>query len=226
MTLKLPAILRENLGRKAQYVRDAGKIPAVIYGHKVENQNLELNYVEFEKVLEQAGESTILDVVVGDKAPLKALISEVQYEPVSGRIRHVDLHQINMKEKINANVEIKFIGESRVVKEDGGTVMHNISEVEIRCMPSDLFHEIIVDVADLKEFDDVITIADLKIPANVEIIDHEPDAVVAIAMKPKVEVEEVVAEVAPVEGAEGAVPVAGVEGALAPTNEKKAPEKK
>ena len=225
MTLKLPAILRENLGRKAQYVRDAGKIPAVIYGHKVENQNLELNYVEFEKILEKAGESTILDVVVGDKAPLKALISEVQYEPVSGRIRHVDLHQINMKEKINANVEIKFIGESRVVKEDGGTVMHNISEVEIRCMPSDLIHEIVVDVADLKEFDDVITIADLKIPANVEIIDHEADEVVAIAMKPKVEVEEVVAEVAPIEGAEGAAPVAGAEGA-APTGEKKAPEKK
>lgn len=224
MTLKLSANVRENLGRKAAYVREAGKIPAVIYGHKTENQNLELNYVEFEKILEKAGESTILDIVVADKEPLKALISEVQYEPVSGRIRHVDLHQINMKEKINANIEIKFIGESRIVKEDGGIVMHSISEVEVRCLPGELIHEIIVDVSALKEFDDVITIADLKLPATIEILDHEPTDVVAIAAKPRVEVEET-APVVAVEGAEAVTAEGAVAGA-SPAGEKKAPEKK
>lgn len=227
MTLKLSANLRENLGRKAAYVREAGKIPAVIYGHKTENQNLELNYVEFEKVLEKAGESTILDVVVGDKSPLKALISDVQYAPVSGRINHVDLHQINMNEKINAKVRIEFIGESRIVKEDGGIVMHNIQEVEIRCMPADLVHEIVVDVSSLNAFDDVITVADLKVPEAIEILHHAPEDVVAIAAKPKVEVEEPVVA-APVEGAEGAPAAEGAEGApaAAPAGEKKPQEKK
>jgi len=224
MTLKLSANLRENLGKKAAYVREAGKIPAVIYGHKTENKNLELNYVEFEKVLEKAGESTILDVVVGDKAPLKALISEVQYAPVSGRISHVDLHEINMNEKINANIELEFVGESRIVKEDGGIVMHNIHEIEVRCMPADLVHQIVVDVSSLDNFDDVITIADLKIPAGIEVIDHEPEDVVAIAAKAKVEVEEPVA-VAPIEGEAAAAEGATAEGA-APAAEKKAPEKK
>jgi len=222
MTFKLSAKLRENLGKKADYVRLAGKIPAVIYGHRTENMNLELNYVEFEKLLDKAGESTIIDVAVDDKEPLKALISEVQHEPVSGRISHVDLHQINMKEKINTNVEIKFVGESKIVKEDGGIVMHNISEVEIRCMPADLLHEIVVDVSSLENFDDVITIADLKLPDSIEIVNHELADVVAIAARPKVEVEEV-APVAPVEGevgAEGAaVPAEGAEGA--PAAEKK-----
>ncbi len=224
MTLKLSANLRENLGKKAAYVRQGGKIPAVIYGHKTANQNLELNYVEFEKVLAAAGESTILDIIVDDKAPLKALISEVQHEPVSGRIRHVDLHQINMNEKINANVEIKFIGEARIVKEDGGIVMHNINEIEIRCMPADLIHEITVDVSILKDFDDVITIADLQLPSNIEIIDHEPADVVAIAAKPKVEAVEVPVAVA-VEGEAGAVAEgSGTPGAAA--TDKKAVEKK
>lgn len=218
MTLKLTANLRENLGKKAAYVRQAGKIPAVIYGHKVDNQNLELNYVEFEKILAKAGESTILDVAIGDQAPLKALISDVQYEPVGGRISHVDLHQINMKEKITATVEIKFTGESRVVKEDGGMVIHNIAEVEIRCMPADLVHEITVDVSKLNSFGDVITIADLNLPKTIEILHHLPEDVVAIAAEPKAEVVE---EVAPAAPAEGEVPAEGEGAPAAPAEEKK-----
>ncbi|MFA5020717.1 MAG: 50S ribosomal protein L25 [Patescibacteria group bacterium] len=213
MTLKLTANLRQALGKQAANLRQAGKIPAVLYGHKIDNLNLELNYIEFEKTMELAGESTILDVVVDGREPLKALISEVQYAPVSGRISHVDLHQINMKEKINANVEIKFVGESRIVKEDGGLVIHNFSELEIRCMPTDLIHEIIVDVSVLKNFDDIITVADLKLPAALEIIGHEPEDVIAIAVKPKAEVEEAPV-VAAVEGdAAAGAPVAGAEGA-------------
>jgi len=201
MTIKLNANLRTNLGRKAKYVREAGKIPAVVYGHKTENANLELNYVEFVKILEEAGESTILDVSVDGKEPLKALISDVQYSPVSGRISHVDLHQVNMKEKINAHVEIKFVGESRVVKEESGMIMHNISEVEIRCLPSDLIHEIIVDVSSLNNFDDTITLAGLNLPSNIEILDHEDEDIVAIAVEPKAQVEEAPAvEAVPAEG--------------------------
>jgi len=224
MTLKLAANLRQNLGRHAIKVRQAGKIPAVLYGHKIDNLNLELDYVEFEKTLERTGESTILDIVVDGQEPLKALVSEVQYAPVSGRISHVDLHQINMKEKINANVEIKFSGESRVVKEDGGLVIHNFSELEIRCMPADLIHEIVVDVSALKNFEDVITVADLKLPDILEVIDHEPEDVVAIAVKPKAEAEEApVAAAAEGDAAAGA-PVAGAEGAK-PEGEKIAEKK-
>lgn len=201
MTLKLTANLRTKLGHQAVAVRDAGKIPAVVYGHKIENSNLELNYVEFVKILEQAGESTILDVTVDSKEPIKALISAVQYSPVSGRVSHVDLHQVNMKEKINAHVEIKFVGESKVVKEDGGMIIHSISEVEIRCLPGDLIHEITVDTAVLKEFDQTITIADLKLPASIEILHHDSHDVVAIAVEPKAQVEEVPVVTAPVAGA-------------------------
>lgn len=214
MTLKLSANLRQDLGKKSTHVREAGKIPAVVYGHKINNLNLELNYVEFEKVLSAAGESTIIDVAVGNQEPLKAIISEVQYEPAKGRILHVDLHQINMKEKINANVPIKFVGESRAVKEEDGVLVHNISEVEIRCLPADLLHEIIVDVSKLNSFDDTIEIKDLNIPASVEILHHQPEDVVALAAKHREEKIEEPVVVAPVEGeapVEGAVVTEGVE---------------
>ena len=201
MTLKLNASLRSKLGKKVAEVRQAGKIPAVVYGHKTENLNLEFNYVDFEKILKEAGESTIIDLNVDGKEPIKTLISEVQIEPTKGRIIHADLHQINMKEKIYAHVPIKFVGESKVVKEDGGVLVHNISEVEIHCLPTDLIHEIEVDVSMLNSFDDSIAIKDLKVPAKVDIVHHEPEDVVVLVARPKAEKIEEVAPVAPVEGA-------------------------
>lgn len=199
MTLKLNAVIRTRLGKKSDEVRAEGKIPAVVYGHNTENINLEMNAIEFEKALKEAGESTIIDLAIDGKEPIKTIISEVQYEPVRGRITHADLRQVNMKEKLHANVPVEFIGESKAVKEEGGIIVHNISEVEIKCLPTDLIHEIKVDISKLATLDDVITVADLKVPATVEILHHELEDVVAMVTRVKEEKEEPVV-VAPVEG--------------------------
>lgn len=199
MTLKLEAKTRKDLGKKAELLRQSGKIPAVIYGHGKENQNLEVDYIKFEKVLNEAGESTLVDVSIDGGASVKTIIADVQREPVKSRIIHADLHQVNMKEKINANVQVEFTGESKAVKEDGAILIHNISEIEINCLPGDLMSEIIVDISSLNEVGDVITINDLKIPAGVEILHHEPEDVVALVATPKEEKEEAPV-VAPTEG--------------------------
>jgi len=212
MTLKLNASIRSTVGKKLAELRQAGKIPAVVYGHKTENLNLEFNYTEFEKAFKSAGESTIIELVLEGKEPIKALISEVQIEPGKGRIVHADLHQINMKEKINANVPINLIGESRLVKEEGAVVIHNISDVDINCLPGDLIHEIEVDISTLNDFEDNIAIKDLKVPANVEIMNHEPEDVVVLVTRPKEEKEEEPASVVPTEGevvVEGETPKEG-----------------
>lgn len=191
MTLKLSATIRNNLGKKAVLSRKAGKIPAVIYGHKKENINLELDYIEFEKVLNQAGESTLIDVSIDGKNPVKAIIAEVQRNPINNHIIHADIHQVDMKEKINVKIPLKFIGESKAVKEEGGVLVHNISEIEVHCLPEDLINEILVDISQLEKIDDVITIKDLKIPNKIEILHHHPDDIVALVLAPKVEKEEI-----------------------------------
>ena len=210
MTIKLEAKSRELVGKKVFKLRENGELPAVLFGHGDKNSNLQLDYVSFEKIYKEAGESTIIDLVVDGGKTSKAIISDVQYEPVKGRLSHVDFRIVKMDEKITAGSPLEFIGESKVVKEDGGSIVHNISEVEIECLPGDLIHEIIVDVSVLKTFDDVIMIKDLPLPKNVEIMGHEPEDVVALAVAVKEEKEEapVVTE-APVEGAvpaEGAKP--------------------
>lgn len=193
MTLKLNANIRSLLGKKTNVIRQEGKIPAVVYGHGVENKNLELEYNVFDKVFREGGESTIIDLNI-DGEEIKVIISDVQYDPVKNRYRHVDFHQIKMDEKINAAVELKFVGEPKAVKEFDGVLVHNISELEIKCLPGDLVGEIEVDVSKLDTFDDVVTIADLVISDKIEIIGHEPSDVVAMVSKPRAE--EVAEEVA------------------------------
>lgn len=189
MTLKLNAKIRTLLGKKVSDLRQEGKIPAVIYGHGIDNVNLEMDYNTFDKIYQEAGESTIIELEIDGKAN-NVIIADVQFNPVSGQYAHIDFHKVKMDEAITAPVEIKLVGESKAEKELGGVLIHNISEVEIKCLPGDLISEIEVDVSSLNTFDDVISIADLKVSDKVEIIGHEDTDVVATVSEPKQEVEE------------------------------------
>ena len=204
MTLNLKASTRTVLGKKNQILREAGKIPAVIFGNEQESASIELDYIPFEKVFKSAGESTLIDVEVdGNKE--KVIISEVQVDPVKGKIIHADLRRVNMKKEITASIPLEIFGESKAVKEEGGIMVHNISEVEIKCLPDKLIHEIKIDVSKLETFDDLIHIKDLPLPEGVEIIHHEPEDVVLMVAKPKEEKEEEVeAPAEPTEGEKGA----------------------
>ena len=222
MTLKLAAKKRELIGKKSASLRQNNKIPAVLYGHGIKNENLELDYVTFEKLYNEAGESTIVDLAIDGQEPVKTLISSLQLDPIKNKISHVDFLQVKMDEKIHAHIEIKFTGESKVVKEDGGLLVHNISEVEVKCFPGDLIHEIEVDVSKIQTVDDVITIKDLPLPAKIEILHHEPDDVVVMATMPQEE--KIEAPVTPPEGEAAAGNAAGE--TAQPAGEEKKEQKK
>ena len=188
MAITLIAKKRELTGKKLASLREGNKIPGVLYGHGIENQNLEFDYNTFEKVYQEAGENTLIDLSIDDAKPIKVLIADFQHDSVSDRFIHIDLQQVRMDEKITANVTLNFIGESRLTKEEEGTVIHNFTELEIKCLPGDLLHEIEVDISKLETFDDIITIKDLNVPENVEIL-HDEEEVVATIAPPKVEEE-------------------------------------
>lgn len=193
MNMQIAAKKRSVLGKKVHTVRQAGLIPAVLYGNGIENQNLEMPYVAFEKLYKAAGESTLVDLVIEDASPVKVLVTGVSYEPVKQSIAHVDFKQINMKEKITVPVDINLIGEAPIIKAEGGSLVTNFDQIEIRCLPTDLIHSIEVDISGLNTYDDVITVADLKIPANIEIADHDMEDVVVMVAAAEVEEEQPVA---------------------------------
>ncbi len=185
---ELQASSRAVTGKKTGAFRKDKKIPGVLYGHNVKNVTLLVGYPEFDSIYRKAGTSSLINLKVADQNPVKVLIQEIQKDPVSERYLHVDFRQVKMTEKISAEVELKFIGESKAVKEEGGILLKNITAVRIEALPQDLVHEIVVDITPLQKFDDHVRIRDLKLPAGITVLEKD-DTVVASAQAPRSEEE-------------------------------------
>ncbi len=184
----LTAQPRDLVGKKVKNLRKKGLLPAVVYGHSLKPKALAIPYQEFEKVYQKAGKSTIISLVLPKEGKKKALIADVQTHPVTRRFLHADFHEVRMTEKITAEVPLKFVGVAPAVKERDGVLVKNMDTVEVSCLPSDLPHEIEVDISSLVDFDSSIHIKDLKVGSRVELT-ADPEEVVALVEPPRSEEE-------------------------------------
>lgn len=185
MTFTIAAATRE--AGNADALRKDARIPAVVYGPEIDPISISVSYRDFDKLYNEAGESSLIDLAVeGLKETVTVLIQDVQYDPVKGTIQHADFRQINMGEAIDATVELTFVGQAPAVKELGGTLNANLDSVSVTCLPKDLVSHIDVDLSVLATFDDAITIADLQLPEGVEVTDA-PDTLVANVSAPLTE---------------------------------------
>jgi len=186
--VKLGAKKRTEMGRKTNKGRKAGKVPAILYGKEIENQPLWIDSLELQKLIKKHGESIIIDLSIDDNDDRNVIINETQRDPVSHNYSHVDFYQVNMKEKIETEVELVFVGESEAVKTLGGVLVKNVSHVKVKCLPVDLPSHIDVNISKIKNFDDHIAIKDLNISEKVE-IEADPETVVALVTPPRSEEE-------------------------------------
>lgn len=187
--LKLSAKIRsenENLSK----VREDGFVPGIIYGYNTENIMIKTNFKELKKIYKEAGESTLLKITLMDendqkikKAPI-VLVQEIQEDPIKDQFIHIDFYQPNLKEKVEVEIPLEFVGESPLIKTEDGTLVKNYSAVEIKALPEDLIHSLEVDITVLQDFDDVIKIKDLKVPQGTEIIE-DPESIVALIARPR-----------------------------------------
>jgi len=229
-------------------LRATGRVPAVVYGGKSAPQNLEIDGEVFDDLIHHsASENVLVDLSVGTGAKRLALIQEVQHHPLSGKVLHVDLHEVATDEKVTIMVPVETTGESTGVKNGGGVLEHVLFKIKVRALPKDLPEVITIDVTAL-EIGQSIHLGDIKPPSGVEILGDKHISVVAVAA-PLTEAQEAeaaaaaggVAEVEMTkekkeEGAAGAAPAkAGEKGAAAPkaaekgaakAEEKKPAEKK
>lgn len=188
--------------RKAKENISTDELAAVVYGKGLETQSLKLNRSEFNKVFAIAGESNLIEIDLdGDKT--KTIIKEIQKHHVKDWIRHVDFYQVNMKEVIDAEIPLHFVGESDAVKLMGGILIKEINDLSVECLPGDLVNNIDVDISVLKTLDDVIRVEDLNIPKTMKSL-LESDTIVAMIAQAKEEVEPEPEEVAEGEGDEKA----------------------
>ncbi len=157
------------MGKKVKALRKQGMIPAVMYGPKAEPGILHVQKKEFAAVYQEAGESSLISLQIG-KNQTPVLIRDVQRNPLTGEVTHIDFYQPRLDEKTKIMVPLSFEGEAPAVKELSGTLLQNIHEVEVSAFPQDLPHEIVVPVEGLKTFEDRILVKDLKVDSAVEIL--------------------------------------------------------
>ncbi len=169
---------REKTGTGASAaLRDAGKLPGVVYGRTHTAASIALSLSEFEKVWKEAGESSVV-TLTGAEGNTEVLVSDVDIDPVTGKPRHVDFYAIEKGKKVEVEIPLSFEGVAPAEKELGGIVIKVLHELTIEALPKDLPHEIMVDLSMLKNLESQILVKDLVLPAGVEAM-VEPDEVVA-----------------------------------------------
>lgn len=181
------ALSAQKRHKTPQQIRRAGYIPAVIYGHGVANESVEVESRQFGRVFSATGYTTLVNLAVGEKQHT-VLIREVQFHPLKDQVLHIDFYQVRLDEKVKANVPLEFIGESVAVKDAGGVLVKSLSEVELEALPQDLPRDIKVDISVLTDFEKAIHVSDLSVPKGVELF-HEPEEVVALVQPPRSEQE-------------------------------------
>lgn len=186
MTYALSAKPRTSIGKRSKDELAVMRVPAVMYGSGVANQAISVPRSEFIKVYRQAGYSSLVDITVEGAQPVKAVIKEIQFDPLTVEPRHVDFHQVRMDQEMEAKIPLVFTGESNAVKVDAGTLIKSLDEVEVRCLPANLPHELTVDLSKLATFDDAITVADIKLPNGVELV-TSPEMTIATVARPLTE---------------------------------------
>jgi large subunit ribosomal protein L25 len=145
---------------EARRVRRDGKIPAVVYGAGKESVSVSVDPRHVLRILHsETGHNTIFDLTLnGDRT--KAMIVDWQYEPLKGKLLHIDLKRIAMDKVLKVNVPIVLKGEAEGVKTQGGIMEQILREVEVECLPADIPSHIDADVSHLV-FGTVLRVSDL-----------------------------------------------------------------
>ena len=188
--ISLSAKIRKETGRKTNALRESGRIPAVVYGHKIKNVLLDIDYKEFQKVYNKAGVNSLIGIdVEGEKEKKIVLVHDFQRDPISDKFIHIDFFETSAKEEVEVKIPIILEGTSLAVKDLGGTLIKNIAELHVKALPQNLPHEIRISIDGLKTFADHILVKDLPLPKDVKVLAKPEEIVVSVAQPAKVEEE-------------------------------------
>ena len=197
----IDATRRDVVGKQVKALRREGKLPAVIYGRHTDPINVNLDAHSASQALAKLTSSSIVTLNV-DGIEYPALVREKQRDFIKNRLLHVDFLAVSMSEKLRTSVNVHFVGVSAAVKDYNAVMVHNLEQLEVECLPTDLPERIDVDISALKKPGEGIRVRDVQVNDNIRIL-NDPDTMVAVATFAKVE-----EEAAGVPGAEGVTPSA------------------
>lgn len=222
----LEATMRTITGRKVKQLRKKKLLPGNVYGKKIKSTSVEIPLDTFSKVYAVAGETGIVELKLGSEIRL-VLIHNVQVHPVNAVPLHVDFFQVDLKEKIKANVPVEITGTAGAVSQKLGVLLTLSDEIEVEALPTELPEKIVIDVTKLNAVGDTIKVSDVTLPSGVVVVTKGDTEVVKIGSLVTKEAEKLAAEEAAAKAAAQAETVSAVpaaEGGAPAATEVKAPE--
>ena len=166
--MELSVEKREKFGRAVSALRAKGLIPAELYGRGKENLHLSVGRKEFMKVFREAGENSIVTVVVDEKKH-PVLIHDISRDPVTDVVTSIDFYEVRLDEKIRVKVPLEFVGEAPAVKL-GGVLVKPVHELEIEALPADIPHAFTINVAELTEIGKSLYVKNISVSPLVKIL--------------------------------------------------------
>jgi large subunit ribosomal protein L25 len=146
--------------------------------------------VDFIKVWKKAGNSSVINLHEGAEEPLEALITDIDQDPVTDKVRHVDFYVIEKGKALKVKVPIGFEGVAPAVKELGGTLVKVLHVLEIEALPKDLPQSVVVDIGKLVALDSRVVASDIALPGGVKLITAPDEVVASVAAAREEEKEE------------------------------------
>lgn len=197
----LKASKRDVVGKQVKALRREGKLPAVIYGRHTDPININLEAHTAALALAKTTSSSLVTIDVEGTEHL-ALVREKQRDFIKNRLLHVDFLAVSLTEKLRTFVPVRFVGVSGAVKDYNAVLVHNLEELEVECLPTDLPERIEVDISVLSRPGEGIRLHDVHVSDKIRLL-GDGDQMVAVATFAKVE-----EAGTGVPGAEGATPSA------------------
>lgn len=187
--IKLTAHKREITGKKVKRLRGEGFVPANIYGKNIDSVSVQITLDDFKKAFKAAGETHVIDLTVAGEEKIRpVMISKIQISPLGKKLLHVDLRQVNLSEKISAEVPVEFVGQSPA--ESAGGVLIKVKDVlTVEALPSDIPDKFEIDLSTIKNIGETLTVESIKGSKKYTITDADDTIIVKVEAKAQAKAE-------------------------------------
>jgi large subunit ribosomal protein L25 len=180
-TMVLEVSKRDVQGKHVRHLRAEGIVPGVIYGPTFESLPVQVEWIKLRPVLRAAGGSHLIQLTVEGETH-NTLVREVQRDPIRGDVLHIDFYRVRMDVALRTDVPVSLVGSDAAITKNGGVVTHEMTTLQVECLPSDLPAMFEVNLSLLKEVGDTILVGDLTPPSGVVILDSADGVIVSSSM--------------------------------------------
>ena len=199
--LTLHAAKRDILGKKVRFLRREGVTPVHLFGHSIESRALQCDTTQLKSLIARAGFTKPINLKIDqEKQPKNVLIKEIQRSVLNKELLHVDFYQMRKGETVRVEIPIILVGEAPALKSKGRMLTHGMTSLHIECLPENIPPQIEIDLSQLEEVDQVVSVKDIVLDPAVTVHADPEQLVVKVSEVGVMKEEEVEAEV--VEAAE------------------------